>query len=206
MEKFRELRTLHGTSTHFRENVKDWFQIEHELCNWIINLWYYSKYMNDDEILEMYAFVNLELIKNYWDKENYIDCEFLIGHLLANDSSFFNFEVFIQPKNFSFSKYNIYNIITKPDKVPSSFQKKNELFNEDSTSFNCFKLLSVSSFFSFKKKKMVGSIHPFGQYINDMPYYSVEELVWIVWDRHRGGEAWGRSVGQAPTKRSLLCL
>ena len=124
MEKFRELRTLHGTSTHFRENVKDWFQIEHELCDWIINLWYYSKYMNDDEILEMYAFVNLELIKYYWDKENYIDCEFLIGHLLANDSSFFNFEVFIQPKNFSFSKHNIYNIITKPDKVPSSFQKK----------------------------------------------------------------------------------
>ena len=124
MEKFRELRILHGTSTHFRENVKDWFQIEHELCDWIINLWYYSKYMNDDEILEMYAFVNLELIKDYWDKENYIDCEFLIEHLLANDSSFFNFEIFIQPKNFSFSKYNIYNIITKPDKVPSSFQKK----------------------------------------------------------------------------------
>ena len=153
MEKFRELRILHGTSTHFRENVKDWFQIEHELCDWIINLWYYSKYMNDDEILEMYAFVNLELIKDYWDKENYIDCEFLIGHLLANDPSFFNFEVFIQAKNYSFSKYNIYNIITKPDRVPSSFQKKNELFNEDSTSFNCFKLLSVSSFFSFKKKK-----------------------------------------------------
>ena len=124
MEKFRELRILHGTSTHFRENVKDWFQIEHELCDWIINLWYYSKYMNDDEILEMYAFVNLELIKDYWDKENYIDCEFLIGHLLANYPSFFNFEVFIQAKNYSFSKYNIYNIITKPDRVPSSFQKK----------------------------------------------------------------------------------
>ena len=128
MEKFRELRILHGTSTHFRENVKDWFQIEHELCDWIINVWYYSKYMNDDEILEMYAFVNLELIKDYWDKENYIDCEFLIRHLLANDSSFFNSEVFIQPKNFSFSKYNIYNIITKPDKVPSSFQKKKMSF------------------------------------------------------------------------------
>ena len=124
MEKCRELRISHGSTTHFRENVKDWFQIEHELCDWIINLWNYSKYMNDDEILEMYPFVNLELIKDYWDKENYIDCEFLIGHLLANDSSFFNFEIFLQPKNFSFSKYNIYNIITKPDKVPCSFQKK----------------------------------------------------------------------------------
>ena len=153
MEKFRELRILHGTSTRFRENVKDWFQIEHELCDWIINLWYYSKYMNDDEILEMYAFVNLELVKDYWDKENYIDCEFLIRHLLANDPSFFNFEVFIQAKNYSFSTYNIYNIITKPDRVPCSFLKKNELFNEDSTSFNCFKLLSVSSFFLVQKKK-----------------------------------------------------
>ena len=95
----------------------------------------------------MYAFVNLELIKDYWDKENYIDCEFLIGHLLANDTSFFNFEVFIQPKNFSFSKYNIYNIITKPNKAPSSFSKKICPRNEVRPVFNCFKLLSVSSSF-----------------------------------------------------------
>ena len=109
--------------------------------------------MNEDKILEMYAFVNLELIKDYWDKENYIDCEFLLGHLLANDPSFFNFEVFIQAKNYCLSKYNIYNLITKPDRVPCSFKKKIERFNEDSTSFNCFKLLSVSSFFQLKKKK-----------------------------------------------------
>ena len=125
MEKFSKLRISHGTSTRFRENVKQWFEIEHELCDWIINLWTYSKYMNDDKILEMYAFVNLELIKDYWDKENYIDCEFLLAHLLANDSSFFNFEVFIQAKNLCLSKYMIYNIITKPNKAPCSFQKKN---------------------------------------------------------------------------------
>ena len=39
MEKFRALRISHGTSTRFRENVKQWFEIEHELCDWIINLW-----------------------------------------------------------------------------------------------------------------------------------------------------------------------
>ena len=125
MEKFRKLRISHGTSTRFRENVKQWFEIEHELCDWIINLWTYSKYMNDDKILEMYAFVNLELIKDYWDKENYIDCEFLLDHLLANDSSFFNFEVFIQAKNYCLSNYNIYNLITKPDRAPCSFKKRN---------------------------------------------------------------------------------
>ena len=38
---------------------------------------------------------------------------------------------------------------------------------------------------------MVGSIHPFGRFTNDMPYYPVEELVWIVWDRYRGGKRWG---------------
>ena len=147
MEKFSKLRISHGTSTRFRENVKRWFEIEHELCDWIINLWMYSKYMNDDKILEMYAFVNLELIKDYWDKEKYIDCEFLLAHLLANNSSFFNFEVFIQPKNFCLSKLNIYNLITKPSKIHVLFLKKIRRFNEDSTSFNCFKLLSVSSFF-----------------------------------------------------------
>ena len=125
MEKFRALRISHGTSTRFRENVKQWFEIEHELCDWIINLWLYSKYMNDDKILEMYAFVNLELIKDYWDKENYIDCEFLLGHLLVNDPSFFNFEVFIPAKDYCLSKCNIYNLITKPDRVPCSFKKRN---------------------------------------------------------------------------------
>ena len=90
MENFSKLRISHGTSTRFRENVKQWFKIEHELCDWIINLWTYSKYMNDDKILD-----------EDWDKENYIDCEFLLAHLLANDSSFFNFEVFIQARTFA---------------------------------------------------------------------------------------------------------
>ena len=148
MENFSKLRISHGTSTRFRENVKQWFEIEHELCDWIINLWTYSKYMNNDKILD-----------KDWDKENYIDCEFLLAHLLANDSSFFNFEVFIQAKNFCLSKYMIYNIITKPNRAPCSFTKKNCPFNEDSTSFNCFKLLSVSSFVLVKKNKKNGWIN-----------------------------------------------
>ena len=40
---------------------------------------------------------------------------------------------------------------------------------------------------------MVGSIHPFGQYVDNIPHYSVEDLVWIVWDRYRGGKWWGDS-------------
>ena len=118
MEKFSNTRIKNGTSTRFRENVKKWFEIEHELCDWIINLWQYSKNL-DDEILEMYAFVNLELIMDYWDHENLINCEFLIDQLLKNDSSFFNFEVFVQAKNFCLSKFMIYNLITKPDRTPS---------------------------------------------------------------------------------------
>ena len=124
MEKFSNTRIKNGTSTRFRENVKKWFEIEHELCDWIINLWQYSKNA-DDEILGMYAFINLELIKDYWDHENFIDCEFLIGQLLKNDSSFFNFEVFVQAKNLCLSKFMIYNLITKPDKTPSSVKKHN---------------------------------------------------------------------------------
>ena len=124
MEKFSKMRISHGSSTILYENVKKWFEYEHELCDWIINLWLYSKYIGKDKILEMYAFVNLELIKDNWEKEKFIDCEFLISHLINNDASFFDFEIFIQAKNISLSKLNIYNIITKPDRIPCPFKKK----------------------------------------------------------------------------------
>ena len=39
MEKFSNIRNKNGTSTRFLENVKKWFEIEHELCDWITNLW-----------------------------------------------------------------------------------------------------------------------------------------------------------------------
>ena len=38
---------------------------------------------------------------------------------------------------------------------------------------------------------MVGSIHPFGRFTDDLPHYPVHGLVWIVWDRYRGGKRWG---------------
>ena len=128
MEKFSNTRVKNGASTCFHQNVKKWFEIENELCDWIINLWQYSKNL-DDEILEMYAFVNLELIKDYWDNENFINCEFLIDQLLKNDSSFFNFEVFVQAKNFCLSKFMIYNLIRKPEKTPSKSKKIRPFFN-----------------------------------------------------------------------------
>ena len=70
--------------------------------------------MEHDETMEIYALFNLELIKDHWDDEKYISSEFLIDHLLRNDPSFFNFEVFIQAKNLMLNKTKIYDIITKP--------------------------------------------------------------------------------------------
>ena len=63
--------------------------------------------MEHDETIEIYALVNLELIKDHCDHEKYISCEFLIDHLLRNEPSFFNFEVFIQAKDLLINKVKI---------------------------------------------------------------------------------------------------
>ena len=96
-----------------RELIKKYFECHGELCDWIINLWKYSKEMLDDKVIEMYAFANLELIKDHWDHEKYISDEFVIYHLLRNDPSLFNFEVFIQPKDILANKLIVYDVITK---------------------------------------------------------------------------------------------
>ena len=113
--KFSKMRINHKSSTDFYETAKIWFTFENELCDWILNLWKYAKDMNNNEIIETYALVNLELIKDKWNNEKYIDCEFLIDHLLRNDPSFFDFEVFIQAKDFKLNKLKIYDIIAKPN-------------------------------------------------------------------------------------------
>ena len=41
-------------------------------------------------------------------------------------------------------------------------------------------------FVSALKKKMVGSIHPFTLSSRDLPHLPLYDLVWIVWDCHRG--------------------
>ena len=110
--KFSQMRIKRKTSTHYRELIKKYFLYENELCDWIINLWKYAKDMEHDETIEIYALVNLELIKDHWDHEKYISCEFLIDDLLRNDPSFFNFKVFIQAKDLSINKVKIYDIIT----------------------------------------------------------------------------------------------
>ena len=94
--------------------MKQYFECHGELCDWIINLWKYSKEMLNDKIIEMYAFANLELIKDHWDHEKYISDEFVIDHLLRNYPSLFNFEVFIQPKDLLINKLIVYDVITKP--------------------------------------------------------------------------------------------
>ena len=111
--KFSQMRIKRRTSTYYRELIKKYFLNENELCDWIINLWKYAKDMEHDETIEIYALVNLELIKDHWDHEKYISCEFLIDHLLRNDPSFFNFEVFIQANDLLINKVKIYDIITK---------------------------------------------------------------------------------------------
>ena len=111
--KFSQMRIKRRQSTYYRELIKKYYFTENELCDWIINLWKYAKDMEHDETIEIYALVNLELIKDHWDHEKYISCEFLIDHLLRNDPSFFNFEVFIQAKDLSINKAKIYDIIIK---------------------------------------------------------------------------------------------
>ena len=64
-----------------------------------------------DDLCHTYALINLGLIKDHWDHENYINCEFLIKHLLDNNPRFFYFEIFIQPKDLWINKTLIYDII-----------------------------------------------------------------------------------------------
>ena len=111
---FSEMRIRHSENPSrqtFHEMVKNYFKNNQEFCDWIINLWRYAKYMNVDDLMETYALCNLELIKDHWDNEKYVSCEFLLKHLMENDPPFFNFEVFIQPKDVLISKAYIYDII-----------------------------------------------------------------------------------------------
>ena len=98
----------------FHEMMKNYFKNNQELCDWIINLWMDAKYMNVDDTMNTYALCNMELIKDHWDHEKYIFCEFLLKSLMDNDPSFFNFEIFIHLKNIMINKAYIYDIITLP--------------------------------------------------------------------------------------------
>ena len=98
----------------FEVTMKEYFRSNGELCDWIINLWKYSKEMLNDEVISVYAFANLELIKDHWNHEKYISVESVIDLLLRNDPALFNFEVFIQPKDLLVNKLIIYDIISKP--------------------------------------------------------------------------------------------
>ena len=116
--------SLRVRKTLFEVQMKEYFKCHGELCDWIINLWNYSKEMLNDEVIAVYAFANLELIKDHWDHEKYISDELVIDHLLRNDPSLFNFEVFIQPKDVLVNKLIVYDVITKPSvKKSTSFDK-----------------------------------------------------------------------------------
>ena len=116
--------SLRVRKTLFEVQMKEYFKCHGELCDWIINLWNYSKEMLNDEVIAVYAFANLELIKDHWDHEKYISDELVIDHLLRNDPSLFNFEVFIQPKDVLVNKLIVYDAITKPSvKKSTSFDK-----------------------------------------------------------------------------------
>ena len=110
----KHFSSLRVRKTLFEVQMKEYFKCHGELCDWIINLWNYSKQMLDDEVISVYAFANLELIKDHWDHEKYISDELVIDHLLRNDPSLFNFEVFNQPKDLLVNKLIVYDAITKP--------------------------------------------------------------------------------------------
>ena len=52
-----------------------------------------------DELLEDYTLANLELVKDHWKTNEWINCEFLLEHLLKNDLTFYDFKIFIRPKD-----------------------------------------------------------------------------------------------------------
>ena len=106
--------SLRVRKTLFEVQMKEYFKCHGELCDWIINLWNYSKQMLDDEDISVYAFANLELIKDHWVHEKYISDELVIDHLLRSDPSLFNFEVFNQAKDLLVNKLIVYDVITKP--------------------------------------------------------------------------------------------
>ena len=116
--RFSEMRIRRSENParqSFHEMMKNYFKHNQELCDWIINLWTYAQFMFDD-MCKTYAYCNFELIKEYWDHENYISCEFLIDHLMKNDPSFFNFDIFCRSQDLMINKVMIYDIIKLPTK------------------------------------------------------------------------------------------
>ena len=93
--------------------LKEYYRSNGELCDWIINLWFLSKTEKKKDFSDDF-FANLELIKDNWDKEKFLDVEFVIDHSVRNDPSLFDFDLFNGVKNFD--KTIIYDIILKEKK------------------------------------------------------------------------------------------
>ena len=72
------MRSKSSISDEYCAIMKTYFKNENELCDWILNLWKYAKYMRFDDVMETYAIANLELIRENWDPEKYISCQFLL--------------------------------------------------------------------------------------------------------------------------------
>ena len=117
-QKFKEMRIQRSSDplrqTYF-EMIKSYFKNEQELRDWVLNVWNYSKYMLFDDLCHQYAIANIELIKDHWNEEEWVNSEFLIEHLIANDPAFYDFQVFFNPKNLTMNKTIIYDIIKKQD-------------------------------------------------------------------------------------------
>ena len=76
--KFSQMKIKRKTSNHYRELIKKYFLYENELCDWIINLWKYAKHMEHDETIEIYALVNLNLLKIIGIMKNIFLANFLL--------------------------------------------------------------------------------------------------------------------------------
>ena len=60
-----------------------------DFTDWIINVWNYSNF-KDLKIIRC-CLINVELIEEKWQKDKWINCNFLINVLLKNDNFFYDF-------------------------------------------------------------------------------------------------------------------
>ena len=80
-----------------------------DIADWILNVWFYAKNLNNDHKIRR-CLMNVELIEENWQKDKWINSDFLINVLLRNDKFFFDFgSVSSAAKDF------IYLVIEKDD-------------------------------------------------------------------------------------------
>ena len=92
------------------EKTKAKYKLSGDLADWIVNLWFMAKI----EIKKAFAddiLAQIELIKENWN-ENYIDVNYVIDHLVRNDSTLMDLDLYNSQSNCD--KQLIYDILFQP--------------------------------------------------------------------------------------------